>query len=284
MRARLVVEGVISGLHRSPYKGFSVEFSQHREYTQGDELRYLDWKVFGRSDRFYVKEFEEETNLKAFLLLDASDSMTYRSGELTKLEYGSIVAASLAQLMLRQRDAVGLAVFSDQVNRYLPPRGVASHYSQMLEELLAPPTAPKTDLAATFHELAEQIKRRGLIIVISDLFGPIEETLMGLRHFRHRKHEVIVFHILDRHELEFPFDDLTRFDGLEGEPDMLVDPHTIRANYLREFQGFLQALQRGCREMDVDLVRMPTDQPVEQLLSAYLAARMRPGAARREGA
>jgi uncharacterized protein (DUF58 family) len=210
--------------------------------------------------------------------------MTYRSGELTKLEYGSIVAASLAQLMLRQRDAVGLAVFSDQVNRYLPPRGVASHYSQMLEELLAPPTAPKTDLAATFHELAEQIKRRGLIIVISDLFGPIEETLMGLRHFRHRKHEVIVFHILDRHELEFPFDDLTRFDGLEGEPDMLVDPHTIRANYLREFQGFLQALQRGCREMDVDLVRMPTDQPVEQLLSAYLAARMRPGAARREGA
>jgi uncharacterized protein (DUF58 family) len=275
LRARLVVEGVISGLHRSPYHGFSVEFAQHREYSQGDELRYLDWKVFGRSDRFYVKEFEEETNLKAYLLLDASDSMTYRSGELSKLEYGAVVAASLAQLMLRQRDAVGLALFNDRVQRYLPPRGVASHFTQMLAELEAPSTAPKTDLAATFHELAERIKRRGLIIVISDLFGPPEQALLGLRHFRHRKHEVIVFHVLDRHEIEFPFDDLTRFDGLEGEPELLVDPHAVRAEYLREFGVFVEALQRGCREIDVDMVRMPTDQPVENLLSAYLASRMR---------
>src|SRR2546428_5894395 len=259
LRARLVVEGVISGLHRSPYHGFSVEFAQHREYSQGDELRYLDWKVFGRSDRFYVKEFEEETNLKAYLLLDASDSMTYRSGELSKLEYGAVVAASLAQLMLRQRDAVGLALFNDRVQRYLPPRGVASHFTQMLAELEAPSTAPKTDLAATFHELAERIKRRGLIIVISDLFGPPEQALLGLRHFRHRKHEVIVFHVLDRHEIDFPFDDLTRFDGLEGEPELLVDPHSVRAEYLREFGGFVETLQRGCREIDVDMVRMPTD-------------------------
>jgi uncharacterized protein (DUF58 family) len=275
LRARLVVEGVISGLHRSPYHGFSVEFAQHREYSQGDELRYLDWKVFGRSDRFYVKEFEEETNLKAYLLLDASDSMTYRSGELSKLEYGAVVAASLAQLMLRQRDAVGLALFNDRVQRYLPPRGVASHFTQMLEELESPATAPKTDLAATFHELAERIKRRGLIIVISDLFGPPEQALLGLRHFRHRKHEVIVFHVLDRHEIDFPFDDLTRFDGLEGEPELLVDPHAVRAEYLREFGVFVDALQRGCREIDVDMVRMPTDQPIEHLLSAYLASRMR---------
>src|SRR5438046_1008557 len=209
LRARLVVEGVISGLHRSPYHRFSVEFAQHREYTPGDEIRYLDWKVFGRSDRFYVKEFEEETNLKAHLLLDTSDSMTYRSGALSKLEYGCIVAASLAQLMLQQRDAVGLGLFNDQVQRYLPPRGLASHFTQMLSELEKPATAPKTDLSATFHELAERIKRRGLIIVISDLFGPAEEALMGLRHFRHRKHEVVVFQILDRDELEFPFDDLT---------------------------------------------------------------------------
>jgi uncharacterized protein (DUF58 family) len=277
LRARRVVEGVISGLHRSPYHGFSVEFAQHREYTPGDEIRYLDWKVFGRSDRFYVKEFEEETNLKAYLLLDTSDSMTYRSGALSKLEYGCIVAASLAQLMLQQRDAVGLSLFNDRVQRYLPPRGLASHYTQMLAELEAPATAPKTDLAATFHSVAEQIRRRGLIIVISDLFGPPEQALMGLRHFRHRRHEVIVFQILDRHEIDFPFEELTRFDGLEGEPDLLVDPLAVRAEYLREFAAFTGALERGCREIDVDLVRMPTDQPIDQLLSGYLAARGRPG-------
>jgi uncharacterized protein (DUF58 family) len=278
LRARRVVEGVISGLHRSPYHGFSVEFAQHREYTPGDELRYLDWKVFGRSDRFYVKEFEEETNLKAYLLLDTSESMTYRSGELTKLEYGAVVAASIAQLMLQQRDAVGLALFNDQIRRYLPPRGLASHFTQMLAELESPVTAPKTDLAATFHELAERIKRRGLIIIISDLFGPAEQALMGLRHFRHRKHEVIVFQILDRHELEFPFDELTRFDGMEGEPELLVDPHVIRAQYRQAFGEFIDGLEKGCREIDVDLVRLATDEPLDQRLSAYLAARMRPGA------
>jgi uncharacterized protein (DUF58 family) len=278
LRARLVVEGVISGLHRSPYHGFSVEFAQHREYSPGDELRYLDWKVFGRSDRFYIKEFEEETNLKAYLLVDTSESMTYRSGALSKLEYGSVVAAALAQLMLQQRDAVGLALFDAQVRRYLPPRGLASHFTQMMEELERPATAPKTDLAATFHELAERIKRRGLIVVISDLFGPVDRALLGLRHFRHRKHEVIVFQILDRDEIEFPFEDLTRFEGLEGEPELLVDPHTLRAGYRREFGAFLQELERGCREISVDLVRMTTDEPVDAVLSRYLAARVRPDA------
>jgi uncharacterized protein (DUF58 family) len=277
LRARLVVEGVISGLHRSPYHGFSVEFAQHREYTPGDEIRYLDWKVFGRSDRFYIKEFEEETNLKAHILLDTSESMIYRSGALSKLEYGCIVAASLAQLMLQQRDAVGLGLFNDQVQRYLPPRALASHFTQMLAELEAPATAPKTDLAGTLHGMAEQIKRRGLILLISDLFGPAEEALMGLRHFRHRRHEVIVFQILDRHEIDFPFEELTRFDGLEGEPHLLVDPQAVRAAYLQEFRAFTETLERGCREIDVDLVRMPTDQPIDQVLSAYLAARIRPG-------
>jgi uncharacterized protein (DUF58 family) len=277
LRARLVVEGVISGLHRSPYHGFSVEFAQHREYTPGDEIRYLDWKVFGRSDRFYVKEFEEETNLKSYILLDTSDSMTYRSGALSKLEYGCIVAASLAQLMLQQRDAVGLGLFNDQLRRYLPPRGLASHFTQMLAELEAPATAPKTDLGVTFHAMAEQIKRRGLIIIISDLFGSPEEALMGLRHFRHRRHEVIVFQILDRHEIDFPFEELTRFDGLEDEPHVLVDPQAVRTAYLREFGLFTEALERGCREIDIDLVRMPTDQPIDHLLSSYLAARARPG-------
>jgi uncharacterized protein (DUF58 family) len=231
--------------------------------------------VFGRSDRYYVKEFEEETNLKAYLLVDASESMTYRSGALSKLDYASIVAASLAQLLLRQRDAVGLAIFDDAIRRYLPPRSLASHYTQILEELEGVKTAPKTNIGATFHELAERITRRGLIIIFSDLFGDPSQTLMGLRHFRHRKHEVIVFQIVDRDELEFPFQDLTRFEGLEGEPELLADPRGIRDEYLRQFHDFVTAMERGCRESSIDWLQMPTDQPVDQTLSRYLSGRMR---------
>jgi uncharacterized protein (DUF58 family) len=277
IRARLVVEGIISGLHRSPYHGFSVEFAQHREYTPGDEIRYIDWKVFGRSDRYYIKEFEEETNLKAYLLLDASESMTYRSGSLSKLEYASIIAAALAQLMLQQRDAVGLAVFDDAIRRYLPPRGLASHFTQILQELEGLRTAPKTNIGHTFHELAERITRRGLIIILSDLFGDPAQTLLGLRHFRHRKHEVIVFQIVDRDELEFPFQELTKFEGLEGEPELMADPRGIREEYLRQFQAFVGALERGCRESAIDWAQMPTDLPVDLALSNYLAGRMRRG-------
>lgn len=275
LRARLVVEGVLSGLHRSPYHGFSVEFAQHREYTPGDEIRYIDWKVFGRSDRHYIKEFEEETNLKAYLLLDASSSMTYASGPLSKLEYASVVAASLASLFLRQRDAVGLVIFDDAVRRYLPPRSLPGHFTQILEELERLEPAPKTDIGQTFHEMAERITRRGLVIILSDLFGDAEETLLGLRHFRHRRHEVIVFQIVDRDELAFPFEDLTKFEGLEGEPELLVDPLGVREEYLRQFEAFVETLKRGCRESSIDWVQMPTDQPVDLALSNYLAGRMR---------
>jgi uncharacterized protein (DUF58 family) len=277
MRALRVVEGVISGLHRSPYHGFSVEFAQHREYTPGDEIRYVDWKVFGRSDRYYIKEFEEETNLKAYLILDTSASMGYRSGALSKLEYGSIIAAALSSLLLQQRDAVGLALFSAGIDRYLPPRGLASHFQQILTELESPTVVPKTGLGATLHELAERITRRGLILLISDLFGDLQETLTGLRHFRHRKHDVVVFHVLDRDELEFPFTDLTKFVGLEGEPELLADPRGIREEYLRQFGEFREGLERGCRETSIDLVTMPTDQPLDVALANYLASRMRKG-------
>jgi uncharacterized protein (DUF58 family) len=277
LRALRVVEGVISGLHRSPYHGFSVEFAQHREYTPGDEIRYVDWKVFGRSDRYYIKEFEEETNLKAYLIMDASDSMNYRSGALSKLEYASIIAAALASLMLQQRDAVGLALFNAGVDRYLPPRGLASHFQQILNELESVRTSPKTSLGVTFHELAERITRRSLIMVISDLFGDVQETLNGLRHFRHRKHDVVVFHVLDREELEFPFTDLTKFVGLEGEPELLADPRGVREEYLRQFGEYRAALDRGCRELSTDLVMMPTDQPLDVALANYLASRMRRG-------
>jgi uncharacterized protein (DUF58 family) len=277
LRANRVVEGVISGLHRSPYHGFSVEFAQHREYTPGDEIRYVDWKVFGRSDRFYIKEFEEETNLKAYLIVDASDSMNYRSGPLSKLDYGAIMAAALASLLLQQRDAVGLALFNAAIDRYLPPRGIPSHFQQILNELESVRTAPKTSLGVTFHELAERITRRGLIIIISDLFGDVQETLAGLRHFRHRKHEVIVFQVLDRDELEFPFTELTKFVGLEGEPELMADPRGIREEYLRQFTAFREALDRGCREISTDLVSVTTDQALDISLANYLASRMRRG-------
>src|SRR5262249_48480183 len=249
VRARLVVEGVISGLHKSPYHGFSDEFAQHREYTPGDEIRYVDWKVVARSDRYYIKEFEEETNLKAYLMVDASDSMTYkgRGRELSKYEYGCTIAAALSSLMIQQRDAVGLGIFDDGIRTYLPPRGIASHFTQILEELCRARTLPKTGLGDTFHELAERVKRRGLIVIISDLFGEIDEILMGLRHFRHRKHEVIVFHVLDDDEITFPFTDLTKFEGLELEPEIMVDPRGIQEEYLRHFREFSDRLERGCR-------------------------------------
>lgn len=275
LRARRVVEGVLSGLHRSPYHGFSVEFAQHREYTPGDEIRSIDWKVFGRSDRYYVKEFEEETNLKAYLLLDASTSMTYRSGPLSKLEYASVVAAALTSLLLQQRDAVGLVVFDDAVRRYLPPRSLASHFTQVLEELEGVRPAPKTNVGRTLHEMAERISRRGLIVILSDLFGDAEGILQGLKHFRYRRHEVIVFQIVDRDELEFPFQDLTKFEGLEGEPELMVDPRGVREEYLRQFREFVETVERGCREIGIDWVQMPTDQPVDRALSHYLAGRMR---------
>lgn len=228
--AQGVVEGVISGLHKSPYHGFSVEFAQHREYTPGDEIRYIDWKVAARSDRLYVKEFEEETNLKAYLLVDTSTSMQYHGAKRahSKLEYAYIAAAGLAGLLMRQRDAVGLALFDDGLRKYVPPRATASHFTQLLEEMVAADSRPKTELAPTFHQLAEQVKRRSLVVIFSDLFGDIQDVLEGLRHFRYRKHEVLVFHILDEDEVTFPFDDLTRFEGLELEPDVLVDPRGIR--------------------------------------------------------
>jgi uncharacterized protein (DUF58 family) len=277
VRARLVVEGVISGLHKSPYHGFSVEFAQHREYTPGDEIRYVDWKVVARSDRYYIKEFEEETNLKAYVMVDGSQSMTYRGRgrEYSKLDYASVIAAALSSLMIQQRDAVGLGIFDDAVRTYLPPRGIASHFSQILEELSRVDPQPKTNLGATFHELAERVKRRGLIVVISDMFGDADAILMGLRHFRHRKHEVIVFHVLDEDEISFPFTDLTKFQGLELEPDIMVDPRGVQEEYLHHFTTFCDRLERGCREMQIDLVRMNTKEEPAPVLATYLARRMK---------
>jgi uncharacterized protein (DUF58 family) len=275
--AREVVEGVISGLHQSPYHGFSVEFAQHREYTPGDEIRYIDWKVAGRSDRYYVKEFEEETNLKAYLLVDTSESMRYQGPKrpFSKLEYASVMAAAFATILIQQRDAAGLALFNDGVQKYVPPRATGSHFTQILEELVVAESRPKTQLAPTFHYMADQIKRRGLVVIFSDLFGDIEDVMAGLRHFRYRKHEVVVFQILDEDEVRFPFDDLTKFEGLELEPELLVDPRGIREEYLQQFNDFCEALERGCGEIQVDLVRAVTTENPADALTHYLAGRSR---------
>jgi len=275
--ARQVVEGVISGLHKSPYHGFSVEFAQHREYTPGDEIRYIDWRVAARSDRFYVKEFEEETNLKGYLLVDTSDSMRYqgRRKAHSKLEYASILAAGFASLLIQQRDAAGLVLFNEGVRKYVPPRATGSHFTQLLEELVTAESRPKSELGATFDYMAEQMKRRGLVVIFSDLFGDVYDVLAGLRHFRFRKHEVVVFQILDEDETTFPFDELTKFEGLELEPEVLVDPRGIRDEYLRQFNDFCDGLDRGCREMQVDLVRAVTTEEPAEALARYLATRGR---------
>ncbi len=274
LRARLVVEGVISGMHRSPHHGYSVEFAQHREYSPGDEIRHIDWKVYARSDRFYVKQYEEETNLKAYLVLDTSRSMAYQSGALSKLQYGAVAASALSMLLLQQRDSVGLALFDEGIRSFLPPAGTPSQLREILRRLDGPPTTPKTNVSHTFHDLAERVRRRGLIVILSDLFDDPKHILNGLQHFRHRKHEVIVFHLLDRHELTFPFREACIFEGMEEEGLLPADPPALKAAYLGALQEYVETLKRGCREMSMDYVQMPTDEPVDQALARYLAGRL----------
>lgn len=275
LRARLVVEGIISGMHRSPHRGYSVEFAQHREYTPGDEIRHIDWQAYGRSDRYYVKQYEEETNLKAYLALDTSRSMSYGSGPLAKLDYAAVAAAALASLLLRQRDSVGLALFNEGIRTFLPAAGTPSHLREVLKRLEAPETAPRTSIGHAFHDLAERVKRRGLIVILSDLFDAADEIRRGLQHFRHRRHEVIVIHVLDREELTFPFRDPVVFEGMEEEGLLPAEPRALRAEYLRLLEAHVDALRRGCREMGMDYVQMPTDEPVGDALAGYLAGRAR---------
>ncbi len=275
IRARVVVEGVISGMHKSPHRGYSVEFAQHRDYSPGDEIRHIDWKVFGRSDRYYVKQFEEETNLKSYLVVDTSNSMNYRSGALSKLDYGCIIAAALSSLLLQQRDSVGLALFNDGIQTFIPPASTPSHLRMVLGHLEGIRTEPKTGISHTFHDLAERVKRRGLIMIASDLFDDAQAVLKGLQHFRHRKHEVIVFHLLDRDELTFPFKETALFEGMENEGQLPAEPNSLRREYLKVFDQYVAALRKGCREMGMDYVQMPTDLPVDAALAQYLANRMR---------
>lgn len=274
--ARLVVEGFITGLHQSPYHGFSVEFSEYRPYILGDTTRDIDWKVYGKTDRLYVKQFEEETNLKAYLLLDASGSMAYGSGDVTKFRYATYVAASLAYLMLRQRDAVGLAVFDDRMRAYLPPKSRESHLHTLLHALhRSLPEGSDTDLAGSFHDLAERIVRRGLMIVLSDLLDDPGRTLSGLKHFRHRKHEVILFHILDPMEREFAFDHETQFIDLESGASVSTEPWQVAEEYRASVQRTIDRFRSECRESLIDYVPLDVEEPFDTALYSYLAKRKR---------
>lgn len=274
LQARMVMEGFVAGMHKSPFHGFSVEFAEHREYVPGDDVRHVDWKVWSKTDKYYLKQYEEETNLLTYLLLDTSESMGYASqGNVTKLQYAQFVAASLAYMVLQQQDSVGLATFDEKVRRYLRPSGQPSHLKELFHLMDASPAGEKSDLAAIFHDLAERFKKRGVVVVLSDLFDEPDKILQGLRHFRHRRHEVIVFHILDPAEIDFPFRNTTLFKGLEGLPEILTEPHSLRRAYQEELGAFLTELRRGCQAVDIDYVPLRTDQSLDGPLSSYLASR-----------
>jgi uncharacterized protein (DUF58 family) len=282
LTARGTVEGFVSGRHRSPYKGFSVEFAEHRQYVPGDDIRTLDWRVFGRSDRYYVKQYVEESNLRATVLLDASGSMAYtgerasrRAGRrLSKFEYGRFLAASLGHLLLHQQDAVGLVTFDTAIRRYIPARARTSHLRVILEELHGTRPRAETALAPIFHDIAERIHRRGLVIIVSDLFDDPAEIIRALHHFRYRKHEVIVLHVMAEEELEFPFDGQVLFRDLElPRRSVQFDVRAIRADYLDAVRGFTRRLELGCGQMGADYVPFSTSQDFDAALAQYLANR-----------
>ncbi len=280
--ARGTVEGFVSGRHKSPFKGFSVEFAEHRQYAPGDDVKDLDWRVYGKSDRYYIKQYIEESNLRATILLDASGSMSYRGGraasrrdgQLSKFDYARFLAASLAHLMLHQQDAVGLVTFDTKIRRYIPARSRISHLRAILEELSGTVAGNETNLAPIFHDIAERVHRRGLVIIISDLFDDPEQIIKALHHFRYRKHEVIVLHVMAEEELEFPFEGQVLFHDLElAGPDVQFDVRAIRAAYLDEVRSFIHRLEVGCGQMSIDYVPLSTARSFDVALAQYLAHR-----------
>jgi len=274
MVARTVVEGFLSGVHKSPYKGFSVEFAEHRQYYPGDEIRHIDWRVLGKTDRYYIKEYEEETNLKAYLLVDASGSMAFRGQHGSKFQYAQYVAASLACLMLHQLDAVGLITHGTKVRQLLPPRANSKHLLHILQTLEHTEPGGETSMAPLWHELAGKLKRRGMVIVLSDCFDQLGPLVRALQHFRHRRHEVILFHILAPEEIEFPFCKWTQFRDLERPGQrLLVDPQRLRKEYLQNLTEFCTQLRRQVGQMQIDYHQMRTDEPVEKALGIYLTKR-----------
>ncbi len=277
LRARLAVEGFIIGLHKSPYHGFSVEFAEHRPYMPGDEIGHLDWKLYGKTDRFYVKEFEEETNLKSYLLIDKSASMRFATAEISKLDYARYLAAALAYLMLKQQDAVGLIGYDTEERFYLPPRARSSHLNQVLGLLEKMEAGGETGIAAVLHRVAEKIKKRGLVILISDLLDEPREVLKALKHFRYNHHELIVFHVLDPQEIQFRYANQTRFIDLEKRQSITTEPWFIREAYQDLMRDFIATYRRECRRNSIDYQLLQTDQMLDLALTEYLNKRSRLG-------
>ncbi len=282
LQARLVVEGFIAGLHRSPFHGFSVEFASHRGYVPGDDTRHIDWKVQAKTDRYYVKQYEEETNLKATFLLDASESMQYGRDGMTKYQYAAAIVASLGYLLLRQQDAVGLAVFDDDLRSYVSAAASGAQLKRIIHEMDVAQPRQKTSLESVCHAMAEKLPRRGLVCLVSDLFVDTEGLLRGLQHFRHYDHEVIVLHVMDTDELTFGFQGNTMFNGLEETGRLLVDPRALRAGYLEAVNDFCLDVKRACVSHRMDYKRISTADNLDAALLAFLAARA--AAVRKAGA
>jgi uncharacterized protein (DUF58 family) len=274
LKARLIVEGFVTGLHKSPFRGFSVEFAEHREYVPGDDVRFLDWKVFGRSDRLYVKRYEEETNLEAQVVVDVSASMAYaREGAPSKLDYARWAAAALAYLVTQQQDAVGLVLFDDQVRKTVPSGANPAHLRSVIAALEAASPSGGTGVGRALTDVAEVLRRRGLVLLFSDLLDDEKGVRRGLEQVRHRGHEMILFHVLDHDERTFPFDRLSRFEGLEAASSVVADPAALRRAYLDEVAGFERRTRRLCQANRIDYVPLDTADSLGTVLSAYLATR-----------
>jgi uncharacterized protein (DUF58 family) len=273
LKARLIVEGFMIGLHKSPYHGFSVEFSDHRQYNPGDSIKDVDWKVFGKTNRYYIRRYEEETNLKSYILIDHSKSMGYTSGNTTKLEYAKSLASSLFYLMINQQDASGLLSFTDKITSYIPPRAVRSYLNILLTEIYNLQAEDRTRTAEVLHQLAERIHKRGLIILISDLIDEPDEILSGLQHFRHKKNEVVVFHIQDKQEYQFDFQHETEFIDSETGEKLTVNPWQIKKDYLEEYNSNIEYLKKRCFEARIEYNPITTETAYDQILLQYLLKR-----------
>ncbi len=304
LRARMIVEGLMAGMHRSPYQGISVEFAQHRPYVAGDDIRHVDWKVYGKTDKIYLKQYLEETNLQLVCVVDASESMGFgtvgeprhedtktqrqeggskegrptaagprSTGLWTKYDYATSIAAALSYMAIGQQDAAGLAIFDSELRKYFKPSNAPAQWKLVVHELQMVPRLQKTDLGRVLEQLAEKLTHRSLVVVLSDWFDSIEHIQRGLRRLRHRKHELIVFQVLDPAEIEFPFEQITLFQGLEEQGELLTEPRALREGYLQQLAQFTESLQRLCRGMRIDFARMDSGRPLDAALSGFLAGR-----------
>ena len=276
LRARLVVEGFMVGMHKSPYHGFSVEFTQHRPYMQGDGLKDVDWKVYGKTEKFYIKQYEEETNLRSYILLDVSKSMQFSSGNnASKLEYASTLAAALSYLMMKQQDAFGLTLYSDKIVQYLPPKATKSYLRQILKSLVSVKASDTTNTAACLNIVAEKIKRRGLVIIISDLFDDIDSVISALKHFSYQKNEIIVFQILDPIERNFAFGRDAIFKDMESEEELTTQPYQIQKAYKLAMEEFIGKIKSECLNSKIDFNVIDTSTPFDKALMSYIQKRRR---------